>query len=108
MTYFRRFIFNLVLTFSFSNGLQVWSGVSQLPNWKESFPKWKAGNFDAMFAQTDLGESGLDLLNKFLKYPPDSRLPCLEARDHKFFESVDKSPYEFNWLEGNIESIPRP
>ena len=66
----------------------VWPGVTQLKDYKQSFPKWKRGNINE--AVKNLDEDGIDLLAKCLIYNPAKRLSAKQALLHPYFESLDK------------------
>jgi serine/threonine protein kinase len=73
---------------------QIWPGISQLPDFKESFPKWKPRNWDAIPGLTaGLGEQGIDLMSQFLIYSPKDRISCLRGIDHPYFDDLEKSQF---------------
>ena len=63
---------------------KMWPGVSELPDFKRSFPKFKKENFSDIF----LSSSGLeiDLLEKILVLDPDRRLTAEEILKHPYFQ----------------------
>lgn len=63
-----------------------WPGVSKLPDYKPTFPKWKPQRPNAFNPQ--LNEDGLDLLAKMLIYKPENRLTAKLALNHPFFKDV--------------------
>ena len=65
----------------------VWPEVSQLPDYKPQFPKWKAKEMKELCPKVD--EFGLDLLKRMLIYPPHMRLSAKDALRHRFFEDYD-------------------
>ena len=70
---------------------QIWPGLDQLADFKDSFPKWRPrglNNIPGLSA--NLGDDGLDLLSSFLAYSPSTRLSCKRALSHKFFQGCDK------------------
>lgn len=74
---------------------QVWPGISELPDFKKSFPKWKARSWDAIPGlMAGLGEQGVDLMAKFLTYSPKDRISCLRGLDHPYFAGLDKSQFK--------------
>ena len=63
----------------------VWSGVSQLPDFKDTFPKWKPRGLENIPGLSqNLGEDGIDLVDKLLTYNPKDRLSCRRALQHPF------------------------
>jgi len=65
-----------------------WPGVTSLPDFKPSFPKWKR-NPDADIVTGDgakvLGDDGLDLLEMLLVYDPAGRISAKQAVQHPYF-----------------------
>ncbi|CAK8687875.1 cyclin-dependent kinase 1-like [Clavelina lepadiformis] len=66
----------------------IWPNVTQLKDYKQSFPKWKAGNL--MDSVKNLNEQGIDLLAKCLIYDPCKRLSAKVALRHPYFDNLDK------------------
>ncbi len=74
---------------------QVWPGISQLPDFKDTFPKWKPRPWEQISGlQVGLTDPGIDLMAKFLTYSPKDRLSCLRALDHPYFDDLDKAQFE--------------
>jgi len=67
----------------------VWPDVESLPDYKNSFPKWKGGNLPSMVKNLD--KNGLDLLAKMLIYDPPKRISARQAMTHPYFDDLDKS-----------------
>jgi serine/threonine protein kinase len=65
---------------------QIWPGVSQLPDYKTTFPQWTRQKLSTFNPQ--LSDDGLDLLNKLLIYKPEERLTAKTALSHSFFRNV--------------------
>ena len=72
---------------------RTWPGVSQLPDYKSTFPSWTRQKLAIYNPQ--LNEEGLDLLSKLLVYKPDERITAKAALSHAFFRNVQiiKPPY---------------
>lgn len=70
-----------------------WPGVSQLPDYKTTFPCWTRRKLSESNPQ--LNDDGLDLLNRLLVYKPENRITAKEALSHSFFRNVQivKPPY---------------
>uniref|UniRef100_A0A8C7XVW3 Cyclin-dependent kinase 1 n=1 Tax=Oryzias sinensis TaxID=183150 RepID=A0A8C7XVW3_9TELE len=67
----------------------VWPDVESLPDYKNTFPKWKEGSLSSMVKNLD--KNGLDLLAKMLIYNPPKRISAREAMTHPYFDDLDKS-----------------
>ncbi|XP_033835880.1 cyclin-dependent kinase 1 [Periophthalmus magnuspinnatus] len=68
---------------------EVWPEVESLPDYKNTFPKWKPGSLASMVKNLD--KNGLDLLSKMLIYNPPKRISAREAMTHPYFDDLDKS-----------------
>uniref|UniRef100_A0A1B6EGF7 Protein kinase domain-containing protein n=1 Tax=Clastoptera arizonana TaxID=38151 RepID=A0A1B6EGF7_9HEMI len=65
-----------------------WPGVTQLPDYKATFPNWTTNNLASSTKNID--DKGLDLLQKMLIYDPNTRISARDALKHPYFEDVDK------------------
>jgi len=64
----------------------VWPGVSELPDFKPTFPKWQhKGWANIRNTQAQVGSSGIDLLDKLMRYNPRTRISAREALQHPYF-----------------------
>jgi len=65
---------------------EVWPGVSQLPDYKETFPQWSAVDL----AQTVRGidSAGLDLIARTLIYDTANRISAKRALSHPYFNDL--------------------
>lgn len=64
----------------------IWPGVSELPDFKPSFPRWQHkgwANIRNTLAQ--VGATGVDLLDKLMRYNPRTRISAREALTHSYF-----------------------
>lgn len=66
----------------------IWPGVTSLPDFKASFPKWKAADIREL--QTGLDDEGLDLLYALLEYDPARRISAKQACMHPYFHESRK------------------
>ena len=57
-----------------------WPGVSQLPDFKPTFPRWQMNPLSKYVSNLDA--NGLDLLQKMLHYDPSLRISAEEALNH--------------------------
>jgi serine/threonine protein kinase len=68
----------------------VWPGVSSLPDYAMTFPKWAKKPISTLIKNNGLDENGLDLLEKMLKYNPAERISAKQALNHPYFDDLDK------------------
>uniref|UniRef100_A0A182J970 Uncharacterized protein n=1 Tax=Anopheles atroparvus TaxID=41427 RepID=A0A182J970_ANOAO len=67
----------------------TWPGVTALPHYQRSFPRWAENTLEHAVANID--ETGLDLLKKCLQCKPDARITANEMLNHKYFEGLKKN-----------------
>jgi len=63
---------------------ESWPGVSQLPDYKPTFPKWAAQSLPRHIPQLDA--AGFDLLHSTLIYDPAHRISAKRALIHPYFK----------------------
>ncbi|KAJ1144576.1 hypothetical protein NDU88_010874 [Pleurodeles waltl] len=68
---------------------EIWPEVESLQDYKNTFPKWKAGGLANHVK--NINQEGLDLLAKTLIYDPAKRIAAKEALNHPYFDDLDKS-----------------
>ncbi|KAG7087351.1 hypothetical protein E1B28_013326 [Marasmius oreades] len=61
---------------------QGWPGVSQLPDYKPTFPQWSRQELSKIVPTLD--EAGLDMLKKTLTYDSAKRISAKRALDHPY------------------------
>ncbi|XP_049739464.1 cyclin-dependent kinase 2 isoform X2 [Elephas maximus indicus] len=66
----------------------VWPGVTSMPDYKASFPKWARQDFSKVVPPLD--EDGRSLLSQMLHYDPNKRISAKAALAHPFFQDVTK------------------
>lgn len=66
----------------------MWPGVSDLPNYKTQFPKWRPQPLPHRVPR--LSADGVDLLARLLRYEPTNRVTCKEAQLHPYFADLPK------------------
>ncbi|XP_013910064.1 PREDICTED: cyclin-dependent kinase 2 [Thamnophis sirtalis] len=67
----------------------VWPGVTAMPDYKSSFPKWARQDFSKVVPPLD--EEGRKLLALMLHYDPNKRISAKTALNHPFFRDVTKA-----------------
>lgn len=68
---------------------ELWPGVTQLPDFKASFPNWATMNLKNSMKK--LEPAGLDLLEATLVYDPSKRISAKKALLHPYFDDLDKN-----------------
>ncbi|KXZ46110.1 CDKA1 protein [Gonium pectorale] len=69
----------------------MWAGCSSLPDYKDTFPKWRPQSLQA--AVPTLSPHGVDLLSRMLVYTPQHRITASAALDHPYFDDIrDQMP----------------
>ncbi|XP_074116887.1 cyclin-dependent kinase 3 isoform X1 [Sminthopsis crassicaudata] len=63
----------------------MWPGVTQLPDYKGSFPKWTRKSTEEIVPALD--PEGKDLLMQLLQYDPNRRISAKAALTHHYFSS---------------------
>ncbi|XP_064467474.1 cyclin-dependent kinase 2-like [Ornithodoros turicata] len=64
----------------------TWPGVTKLPDYKPTFPRWESQNLVKLV--TGLDSDGEDLILKLLTADPDVRIPATKALGHRYFRDV--------------------
>ena len=67
---------------------ETWPGVSQLPDFKASFPKFKSQRVCDVVKNLD--GDGMDLLCKMIALDPAKRISCRTILQHPYFNDLDK------------------
>lgn len=63
----------------------MWPGLSELPDFKPTFPKWKPkGWVNIRNTQAQLGNIGIDLLEQLMRYNPATRISARAALGHAY------------------------
>ena len=68
---------------------ESWPGVTQLPDYKPTFPTWNKKNLTEVV--TGMEPAALELLSTTLIYEPSKRMSAKTAMQHRFFDDFDKS-----------------
>ena len=79
----------------------TWKNIHQLPDYKESFPKWEPKSLPPrLYSDSD----AIDLFQKMTKYDPDERISARKALDHKYFDNVVIVPIPLPLPAGTLPS----
>jgi serine/threonine protein kinase len=66
----------------------MWPGLSELPDFKPTFPKWQPKGWKNIRNTHDqIGTTGIDLLEKLMCYNPSARISARHALRHAYFET---------------------
>ncbi|CAN0890964.1 Cell division control protein 2 homolog [Linum grandiflorum] len=68
----------------------IWPGVTSLPDFKSTFPKWPSK--DLATAVETLDSTGIDLLQKMLCLDPSKRITARAALEHDYFKDIGVVP----------------
>lgn len=73
----------------------IWENVSQLKDYKSTFPNWLPCPIESVVNNLILDKLGLDLLNvtevvmqSMLKYDPNKRITARQALKHPYFKEL--------------------
>ena len=67
----------------------TWPGVTALPDFKPTFPKWSAKTLESIVP--DLDPAGVDLLAQMTFYEPCKRVSAKASLCHPYFDDLDKT-----------------
>jgi len=69
----------------------TWPGVSDLPDFKPTFPMWQAKGWKNIRNTAEqLGAEGIDLLENFMRYAPKDRISARRALQHPYLVGHDQ------------------
>uniref|UniRef100_A0A1I8BAW6 Protein kinase domain-containing protein n=1 Tax=Meloidogyne hapla TaxID=6305 RepID=A0A1I8BAW6_MELHA len=80
---------------------QAWEGVTQLPDYKPSFPKWRDYHLEQKM-DLFLDKNGLELLAKMFLYNPSDRISAKQMLKHPYFNGLDKSKLPAGDYDGRL------
>jgi len=70
---------------------EMWPGLSELPFFKPSFPKWPAKGWDNIRnTKSQVGLDGIDLLEKLMAYDPKKRLSARKSLEHPYLVDAEQ------------------
>ncbi|EIE22685.1 hypothetical protein WJX75_008026 [Coccomyxa subellipsoidea] len=67
---------------------ETWPGVHDLPDFKDSFPKWAPRKLEEVVPSLD--PVGLNLLEHMLRYEPNKRITARAALTHPYFADIEE------------------
>jgi serine/threonine protein kinase len=66
-----------------------WPDIVSLPDYKPTFPKWRArGWANIRNIKAQVGSDGIDLLENLMAYDPKARISARKAKDHPYFRDA--------------------
>eukprot|EP00811_Abedinium_folium_P000481 NODE_10440_length_1351_cov_65.642974.p1 GENE.NODE_10440_length_1351_cov_65.642974~~NODE_10440_length_1351_cov_65.642974.p1 ORF type:complete len:314 (+),score=64.43 NODE_10440_length_1351_cov_65.642974:88-1029(+) len=69
-----------------------WPGVSKLPDWRATFPKWPKKCWSTIRnTAAQVGPEGIALLERLLCYDPRKRISARRALLHEYFRDVERT-----------------
>ncbi|XP_030943533.1 cell division control protein 2 homolog isoform X2 [Quercus lobata] len=68
----------------------TWPGVTSLPDYKSTFPKWPSKDLATVVPSLD--SAGVDLLSKMLCFDPSRRITARSALEHEYFKDIGFVP----------------
>lgn len=75
--------------------VEMWPGVLDLPEFKASFPQWPPKGWENIRnTKAQVGNDGIDLLEKLMAYDPKKRISARRALTHAYFVDVERPPQE--------------
>merc|ERR1712187_237843 len=70
---------------------QMWPGVSELPDFKPTFPRWPTRSWSAIRnTAQQVGSDGIDLLEKQTAYDPKLRISARKSMQHAYYKDLNK------------------
>ncbi|KAG5578275.1 hypothetical protein H5410_058409 [Solanum commersonii] len=66
----------------------TWTGVTSLPDYKSTFPKWPPKDLATVVPNLDT--AGFDLLGKMLCLDPSKRITARSALEHEYFKDIGR------------------
>ncbi|BGP07795.1 Cyclin-dependent kinase catalytic subunit [Rhodotorula toruloides] len=69
---------------------QTWPGLKQMPDYKASFPQWRATDLRQLLPEMD--DRALHLLNGMLQIDPEKRISAKQALRHHYFQARPPAP----------------
>lgn len=71
--------------------VEQWPGLAELPEFKPTFPRWPAKGWENIRnTKAQMGNEGVDILDKLMAYDPKRRLSARRALQHPYFAEVEQ------------------
>jgi len=83
----------------------IWQGVTKLPDYKISFPKWEGNKLEAKMKDY-LSPPGIELLQATLHYDPLRRISTRDILNHPYFNDLDLSALPAGNYRGELVLTP--
>ncbi|VDN27127.1 unnamed protein product [Gongylonema pulchrum] len=68
----------------------LWRGVSELPDYKQTFPHWTKDRLEEVVGKY-MDAEGVGLLREMLAYDPAERISAKRLLKRSYFDDVDRS-----------------
>ncbi|GAA5928140.1 hypothetical protein JCM10213_005661 [Rhodosporidiobolus nylandii] len=85
---------------------QTWPGLAQQPDYKPTFPQWRAAELPKVLPEMD--EVALSLLKAMLQIDPERRISAKSALKHPYFHIPSTSPLLSNPLSQPLSPLLNP
>ncbi|OZC11956.1 cell division protein kinase 1 family protein [Onchocerca flexuosa] len=84
----------------------IWHGVTQLPDFKMSFPQWKEDGLRKIL-DTYMDPEGIKILRDMLIYDPAQRISAKKLLKNPYFDDVDRKKLPAGDYDGTLVIPPR-
>jgi cyclin-dependent kinase len=81
---------------------EEWPGVTTLPDFKSSFPKWERDMTKPLCDGLD--DAGQDLLHDLLVYDPAGRVSAKQACSYDYFRGMHNAANNFSYINDRVTS----
>uniref|UniRef100_A0A1I8EXX0 Protein kinase domain-containing protein n=1 Tax=Wuchereria bancrofti TaxID=6293 RepID=A0A1I8EXX0_WUCBA len=84
----------------------IWHGVTQLPDFKMSFPQWKEDGLRKIL-DAYMDPEGIKILRDMLTYDPAQRISAKQLLKNPYFDDVDRKKLPAGNYDGTLVLPPR-
>ncbi|MCP9261635.1 CMGC/CDK/CDC2 protein kinase [Dirofilaria immitis] len=84
----------------------IWHGVTQLPDFKMSFPQWKEDGLRKIL-DSYMDPEGIEILRDMLIYDPAQRISAKKLLKNPYFDDVDRTKLPAGDYDGTLVLPPR-